>query len=155
MKKKSVNDTFHEEPHDNKAECVRTQKVKDAEPYCACQLGFCMQGKENKIYKDATLWSAMCTAGEPTKETKTAIQNNWRTPVVLSGCTEKINPSDLDFKGFKGEMKYYLLKYKKHFQNNNPLKISQKRLQPSISALIDFALFFLHCWAQCFIRIIN
>lgn len=31
------------------------QKVRDAEPYCACQLGFCMLGKKNKIYKDATL----------------------------------------------------------------------------------------------------
>lgn len=43
-------------------------------------------------------------------------------------------------------MKYYLLKYKKHFWNNNPLKIkkSHERLQPSISALIDFAFFFPH-----------
>lgn len=82
MKRKSLNGTFHEEPHNTKAACVWTQKVRDAEPYCACQLGFCIQGKENKIYKDATLWSATCTAGEPRKETKTAIQSNWRTAIV-------------------------------------------------------------------------
>lgn len=79
-----------------------------------------MQGKENKIHKNATLWSAMCTAGEPGKEANTAIQNNWKTVVVLSGYADKINPSDLDFKGFKGEMKYYLPKYKSTFGITTP-----------------------------------
>lgn len=42
------------------------------------------------------------------------------------------------------------------FGITTPLKKSPKRLQPSISGLIDFALFSNpHCWAQCFIKVIK
>lgn len=109
--------------------------------------------KENKIYKAASLWSGTWAAGEPRKETK----NPFKTIEEQHGCAEKTNPSHLNSKGFKGEIKYYLLRYKNHFWNNNPIK---KNLTTDYSPAFQVwqtLLFFppSHCWAQCFINVIQ
>lgn len=88
-KKKPVNGPFHEEHHDNKQCACKHRKWEMLSPAVPVSLASACRGKERKIYKDATLWSAACAAGEPGKETKTAIQSHWRTAIVLSVCTEK------------------------------------------------------------------
>lgn len=122
-------------------------------PTVPVSLAVVCREKENKIYKAASLWSGTWAAGEPRKETK----NPFKTIEEQRGCAEKTNPSHLNSKGFKGEIKYYLLRYKNHFWNNNPIKKkSHNRLQPSISGLTEFAFFSpSHCWAQCFINVIQ